>query len=111
MSVEQQLKEAKELIARLQEALARLQEEAEYQASLQVDDTVRRLTVELYDIVYEGEDPMEREVRWKWVVLGVRNMKEKLKKLEACPDSPKPWSQTGVIPHTQEQRIAFEEKA
>jgi hypothetical protein len=38
--------------------------------------TTHRLAEELYDIVYAGEDPSEREVRWKWVSLGVRQLKD-----------------------------------
>lgn len=30
---------------------------------------------ELYDILFQGEDPAEREVRWKWIVLEVKSNK------------------------------------
>lgn len=34
----------------------------------------RRMAKEAYDIIYAGEEPSEREVRWKWVIIGLRDI-------------------------------------
>lgn len=58
-------------------------EEAEHKWITAADEVVQRLTVELYDMIYAGEDPKEREPRWKWVVQGVSSLIERVKSQEA----------------------------
>jgi len=38
--------------------------------------TINRLAEELYDVLFDGELEDEREVRWTWVSLEVRRLKE-----------------------------------
>jgi len=54
---------------------------AEYEK--QIHERVHGLTVEAYDCIYEGEPPEEREVRWKWVMNGIQNMKLELEEAKA----------------------------
>lgn len=35
----------------------------------------QRMTQMAYDEVYKGEDPSEREVRWKWILLGISQLR------------------------------------
>lgn len=58
-------------------------EEAELKWITASDEVTRRLVVELYDMIYAGEDPKEREPRWKWVVAGVSSLIERIKSQEA----------------------------
>jgi len=65
----------------------RREEWAKHQAER--DEIVSRLTTEAYDCIYEGEPPEEREVRWKWVMNGIQNMKIKLAKVTKERDEAK----------------------
>lgn len=77
--LERNLEAAERLLEEEKEA----REEAEHKLITKADEVVRRLTVELYDMIYAGEDLREREPRWKWVVLGVSNLIDRIKEQEA----------------------------
>lgn len=42
----------------------------------------RNIKEQLYDMLFVGEPPEHREVRWKWIKLGVRKLLDKQPK---CP--------------------------
>lgn len=76
--LQSKLEQSEALVAKLQQACANIHDEALFEQGKAVDEAIRRQAEELYDIVYKGEDPSLREVRWKWIVLGVQNMREDL---------------------------------
>lgn len=46
------------------------------------EEVSSRLIKEAYDIIYAGEPEAEREIRWKWVIIGLRQMKARVAELE-----------------------------
>jgi hypothetical protein len=46
-------------------------------------EIVQRLTTQAYDILFAGEPESERDVRWKWVICEIRNMKSELAQARA----------------------------
>jgi hypothetical protein len=47
------------------------------------DEVVNRITTEAYDVIYDGEPADEREVRWKWVMSGLRDIVRERDQLKA----------------------------
>jgi len=83
MSIKSKAKDKDKFIAKLQKTLACLHEEYEYKELEASAKACSRLTTEMYDIIYKGEDSSKREVRWKWVVSGAIEMREELEKSRA----------------------------